>query len=89
MLRERRRNRFHMGGRRDPLNTIIVVAGEVQSTITSSTLKVAPEHLADFTARYQKAWRALPVSYWEEAFPVACQWSLSDAIAQAHGQSVP
>lgn len=37
------------------LNIIIVVAGEGQSTITSSTLKVAPEHVSEFAVHYQKA----------------------------------
>ena len=37
------------------LNSIIVVPGEGQSTITSSSLEVSPEHLAELSARYQKA----------------------------------
>jgi 1-phosphofructokinase len=37
------------------LNSIIVVSGQGQSTITSSSLSVSPEHLAEFAARYKKA----------------------------------
>lgn len=37
------------------LNTIVVVPGQGQSTITASNLKVSPEHLTEFHHRYQKA----------------------------------
>ena len=37
------------------LNTVVVVSGEGQSTITSSTLSVSPEHLTEFMPRYHTA----------------------------------
>src|SRR5690349_5172589 len=36
------------------LNTVLVVTGQGQSTITSSSLKVSPQHLSEFSTRYQK-----------------------------------
>ena len=36
------------------LNTVLVVPGEGQSTTTSSTLNVSPEHLSKFRKRYQE-----------------------------------
>lgn len=72
------------------LNTIIVVSGEGQSTITSASLDVSPQHLTELTARYQKALagascvvmggslpRGVPISFYEEA------------ITQAHEHNVP
>ena len=72
------------------LNSIIVIPGEGQSTITSSSLKVSPEHLSEFSARYRKAL--------EEASCVVMGGSLPEgvpsefypqAIAEAHQRSVP
>src|ERR1044071_8068083 len=37
------------------LNLILVVDGEGQSTITSSSLKVSPQPIAEFSVRYQQA----------------------------------
>jgi 1-phosphofructokinase len=37
------------------LNTVLVVPGEGQSTITSSSLEIAPEHLSELMDRYEKA----------------------------------
>ncbi len=37
------------------LNTVLVVPGDGQSTITSSSLDVAPEHLSQLMDRYEKA----------------------------------
>jgi len=37
------------------LNSVIVVSGQGQSTITSSSLNVSPEHLSEFAAQYEKA----------------------------------
>ena len=72
------------------LNTIIVVAGEGQSTITSSTLKVAPEHLADFGARYQKALARASCVVLGGSLPGGVPVDFySEAIAQAHRQNVP
>jgi 1-phosphofructokinase len=66
------------------LNTIIVVAGEGQSTVTSSSLKVSPEHIYEFAARYQKALlgascvviggslpHGVPVEFYVEAIEIA------------------
>ena len=37
------------------LNIILIVTGEGQSTITSSSLKVSPEHVSELIARYENA----------------------------------
>src|SRR5688572_12881597 len=37
------------------LNTIIVVPGQGQSTITSSSLRVSPEHVSALFTKFQKA----------------------------------
>jgi 1-phosphofructokinase len=72
------------------LNTIIVVAGEGQSTLTSSTLKVSPEHVADFAARYQKALQGASCVVMGGSLPSGVPVDFySDAIAQAHRQNVP
>jgi 1-phosphofructokinase family hexose kinase len=72
------------------LNTILVVDGEGQSTITSSSLKVSEEHLLLLKAVYQKAL--------EDASCVVIGGSLpggvpvnfyADVIRQAHEQNVP
>ena len=72
------------------LNSIIVVAGEGQSTITTASLTVSPEHLKEFSARYQQAL--------EDASCVVMGGSLphgvppefyAESIAQAHDQGVP
>jgi 1-phosphofructokinase family hexose kinase len=72
------------------LNSIIVVPGQGQSTITSSSLRVSPEHLSQFATRYQKAL--------EEASCVVMGGSLpngvptefyAESIAQAHAHGVP
>src|SRR5215216_760037 len=72
------------------LNTVLVVSGEGQSTITSSTLNVSHEHLSEFVARYQKVLddascvvmggslpTGVPIDFYEEA------------IDQAHAHGVP
>jgi 1-phosphofructokinase len=72
------------------LNTIIVVPGEGQSTLTSSSLHVLPEHLVEFAARYQQALKiatcvvvggslpyGVPIEFYEEV------------ILQAHQKGVP
>ena len=72
------------------LNTIVVVSGEGQSTITSASLRVSPEHLSAFTTRYQKALEGascvvmggslpggVPVEFYEQA------------IDRAHKRGVP
>jgi tagatose 6-phosphate kinase len=72
------------------LNTIVVVTGEGQSTITSSSLKVSLEHVSEFVVRYQKALpgascvvmggslpRGVPVEFY------------AAAIETAHAHNVP
>ena len=72
------------------LNTILVVDGQGQSTITTSTLDVSSGHLSDFLVRYQEALvsascvvmggslpRGVPVDFYAQA------------IAQAHEHQVP
>jgi 1-phosphofructokinase family hexose kinase len=72
------------------LNVIVVVAGEGQSTLTSSSLNVSPGHLSEFAARYENAL--------EDASCVVMGGSLPDgvpidffsrAIAQAKEWKVP
>ena len=72
------------------LNTILVVSGEGQSTITTSTLKVSSEHLSQFKEGYQKALNdatcvvmggSLPLGVPPEFYP--------EAIAQARERGVP
>ena len=90
MLRQRRRNRFHMGGRRDPVKHHHRGRQGGQSTITSSTLKVAPEHVADFAARYQKALQGASCVVMEEASQAACQWTFTQMPSRRHTrQNVP
>lgn len=72
------------------LNTIIVVSGKGQSTITSSSLSVTSKHLAELAVRYQNALerascvvmggslpRGVPVEFYTEA------------ISQARAYGVP
>jgi 1-phosphofructokinase len=72
------------------LNAIIVVPGEGQSTITSSSLSVSPAHVSTFESRYDKAL--------EDASCVVMGGSLPhgvpvdfyvQAIVQAHARNVP
>jgi 1-phosphofructokinase family hexose kinase len=72
------------------LNTVVAIPGEGHSTITTSSLKVSPEHVLEFTDRYQKAM--------EEASCVVIGCSLpagvplqfyAEAIARAHEWGVP
>ena len=72
------------------LNTILVVSGEGQSTITTSTLKVSSEHLSQFKEGYQKVLNdatcvvmggSLPLGVPPEFYP--------EAIAQARERGVP
>lgn len=72
------------------LNTIIVVAGEGQSTITSSTLQVVPGHVSEFAVRYQKALEGASCVVMGGSLPGGVPVEFyADAIAQAHEHSVP
>ena len=72
------------------LNTIVVVPGEGQSTITSSSLKVSPEHISEFTAKYQKALESASCVVMGGSLPHGLPLKFyADAISQAHAHKVP
>jgi 1-phosphofructokinase len=72
------------------LNTIILVPGEGQSTITSASLNVSPEHLSAFAARYQKALKEASCVVIGGSLPRGVPLEFyAEAIAQAHRQNVP
>jgi 1-phosphofructokinase family hexose kinase len=72
------------------LNSIIVVPGEGQSTITSSSLNVAPEHLSEFAARYQKALEGACCVVIGGSLPGGVPIEFyAEAMAQAHHYGVP
>ena len=72
------------------LNTILVVSGEGQSTITSPSLHVLPEHLTEFTARYQKALKFATCVVVGGSLPPGVPTEFyEDAITQAHDYGVP
>jgi 1-phosphofructokinase len=72
------------------LNTIIVVSGEGQSTITSSSLRVSPEHLSEFTARYEKALEDATCIVMGGSLPGGVPLDFyPQAIARAHDHHVP
>ena len=72
------------------LNTIIVVPGEGQSTITSSSLNVFPAHLSEITVRYQNALKSASCVVMGGSLPSGVPVEFyAEAIAQAHEQHVP
>jgi 1-phosphofructokinase family hexose kinase len=72
------------------LNTVIVVSGEGQSTITSSTLRVSPEHLREFMPRYRKALESASCLVMGGSLPRGVPLEFyARAIAQAHQVGVP
>jgi 1-phosphofructokinase family hexose kinase len=72
------------------LNSIIVVSGEGQSTITSSSLNVSPEHLSEFAARYQKALAGASCVVMGGSLPNGVPIEFyAEAIAKAHANGVP
>jgi 1-phosphofructokinase family hexose kinase len=72
------------------LNTVVVVPGQGQSTITSSTLRVSPGHLAEFLPRYQKALEGASCVVMGGSLPPGVPLEFyAQAIAQAHGAGVP
>jgi 1-phosphofructokinase family hexose kinase len=72
------------------LNTVIVVSGEGQSTITSSTLSVSPEHLSEFLPRYQEALEGAPCVVMGGSLPPGVPLEFySQAITQANQAGVP
>jgi 1-phosphofructokinase len=72
------------------LNSIIVVSGEGQSTITSSSLHVTPEHLSELMTRYQKALEGASCVVMGGSLPDSVPAEFyGEAIAQAHEHGVP
>ena len=72
------------------LNVIVVVAGEGQSTITSSSLKVSPQHLLELAARYEKALDDASCVVMGGSLPSGVPIEFySDAISKARQRNVP
>jgi len=72
------------------LNSVIVVPGEGQSTITSASLKVSAEHLAEFGIRYQKALTGASCVVMGGSLPGGVPIDFyAQAIEQAHTHRVP
>jgi 1-phosphofructokinase len=72
------------------LNVIIVVDGESQSTITSSSLKVSSDHLSEFATRYQNALEGASCMVMGGSLPSGVPIEFySEAIAQAQERNVP
>lgn len=72
------------------LNTVIVVSGEGQSTITSSTLSVSDEHLTEFIPHYQKALQGASCVVMGGSLPSGVPLEFyGEAIAQANQAGVP
>ena len=72
------------------LNTILIVEGQGQSTITTSTLNVSPEHLSEFDLRYQYALKDASCVVMGGSLPegVPAEFYIR-AMEQAHTQGVP
>jgi 1-phosphofructokinase len=67
-----------------------VVAGEGQSTITSASLSVSPEHLSELAARYQEALKDASCVVMGGSLPKGVPLEIyGEAIAQAHARKVP
>jgi 1-phosphofructokinase len=72
------------------LNTILVVPGEGQSTITSSSLRVSPGHLTEFASRYQNALEGASCVVIGGSLPGGVPVEFyAEAIDRAHEQHVP
>jgi 1-phosphofructokinase family hexose kinase len=72
------------------LNTILIVEGQGQSTLTTSTLNVSAEHLSEFARRYQNALGVASCVVMGGSLPKGVPEEFySEAIAQAHGQDIP
>jgi 1-phosphofructokinase len=72
------------------LNTVIVVAGEGQSTISSASLRVSAAHLAEFASRYQKALEGASCVVMGGSLPRGVPTGFyAEAISQAHAFGVP
>ena len=72
------------------LNTIIVIPGGGQSTITSSSLNVSPEHLSRFAALYEKALEKATCVVMGGSLPEGVPVDFyPQAIVKAHEHYVP
>ncbi len=72
------------------LNTVLVVAGEGQSTITTSSLQVSSEHLSEFTTRYQRALEGASCVVIGGSLPSGVPIEFyTESIAQARARGVP
>lgn len=72
------------------LNTVIVVSGEGQSTITTSSLYVFSEHLDELTARYGEALEGASCVVMGGSLPEGVPEEFyAKAIAQAHAHKIP
>jgi len=72
------------------LNTVIVVPGEGQSTITASSLKVSPEHLSEFVIRYQKSLKDASCVVMGGSLPSGVPVEFyAEATARAHAHGIP
>ena len=72
------------------LNTVLVISGEGQSTITTSSLNVFPKHLAEFATKYQKALESARCVVMGGSLPAGVPVGFyAEAIAQAHAYEVP
>jgi len=81
---------FVWAGGETRLNSVIVVEGQGQSTITSSSLRVTSEHLSEFAARYQKALEGASCIVMGGSLPSGVPIEFySEAIDKAHAHEVP
>jgi 1-phosphofructokinase family hexose kinase len=72
------------------LNVIVVVAGQGQSTITSSSLNVSPPHLFELAGRYEKALEESSCVVMGGSLPHGVPIEFySEAISRAHQRNVP
>jgi len=72
------------------LNTVIVLSGGGQSTITSSSLSVSAGHLAELAVRYQKALEHASCVVMGGSLPSGVPVEFyAEAISQAHAFGVP
>jgi 1-phosphofructokinase family hexose kinase len=72
------------------LNTVLVVAGEGQSTITSPSLAVAPEQLSELASRYQSALEGATCVAMGGSLPQGVPIDFyAEAITRAHKRGVP
>ena len=72
------------------LNTILIVEAQGQSTITTSTLLVSPEHLSEFRLRYRQALQDASCVVMGGSLPIGVPVEFYvDAMEQAHAQDIP